>query len=101
MIKDLKTRLKLRPPWKYKQKGLRFSPGAEKALSTLGWDKEEFVKEFNPQHGAYEIVHDGEVVGRFYGRYNQSGVYMIHYRKMPGADKELSETNKEKENPDD
>ena len=88
MIKDLKTRLKLRPPWKYKKKGLKFSPSAEEALNNLGWDKEEFVKEFDPTYGAYEIIHDDVVVGRFHGRYNQSGIYMIHYRKMPGADKE-------------
>ena len=83
MQKDLLTRLKLRPPWKFKKRGLQFSPGARNALKDLNWDEKEFLKEFNPSHGAYEIIHGDQVVARFYGRYNQSGIYMIHYRKTP------------------
>ena len=80
MSKNLEERLKLRPPWKFKKRGLQFSPGAQKALESLNWSTKEFLEKFKPEEGPYEIMEDNCVIGRFYGRYNRSGIYMIHYR---------------------
>ena len=88
MQKDLKTRLKLRPPDKFKKRGLRFLPKAKTALKELKIDEESFLKKFDPQMGSYDIS-NAETLFRFYGRYNRSGMYVIHCREIP-IEKELS-----------
>ena len=88
MQKDLATRLKLRPPHKFKKRGLRFSPKAKVVLEKLEIDEKTFLEEFNPQLGAHEIIDKGETLFQFYGRYNRSGLYMIHCRETAIGDKD-------------